>query len=301
MVTRRVLLLPNQASGSVEHFYHFLFGYLCPMVLWIERSGATRVTVRDCGPMTPWFDVLPPGVDVDVVAPGVMLQRVVGRHQPMKVLESMDNPMLFDRRAFRLFAKTVAGPPSDHSGPASAQVLVTDRGRPDPFYTGPLSQNPTAGNDRRSVPNMAEVTHALEAGNPARLIDAATMSPRDQIQSFSSACAVVGQHGAGLANMVWMPAGSTVIEILPPVRDDVRELFRDLADTLGHSYGRVDQESLHSDVNPADVLEALRSAPPPRVLGPTETARRRLLRAGKSTEVRLRRSSTLRWTVRLVR
>jgi capsular polysaccharide biosynthesis protein len=145
------------------------------------------------------------------------------------------------------------------------------------------------------------VARALETEQPVTLIDAATMSPRDQIDAFSSACVLVGQHGAGLANMVWMPAGSKVIEILPPVREDAGELFRDLADTLGLSYGRVVQESLHSEVDPADVLQALQSAPSPRFLGPAERARRRLLRAGKITEVRMLRSSALRWPVRLVR
>jgi len=65
---------------------------------------------------------------------------------------------------------------------------------------------------------------------------------------------LIGQHGAGLAQMIWMQAGGTVIEVRPPLPAQVETLFERLARVLGHSYRRIPQQSVHSRVDP-EVLE----------------------------------------------
>ena len=300
MTRRRTMLVPN-SYGSVEHFYHFLLGYLVPAAQWIERTGATEVTVRDCGPMTPWFDLLRPRADVEVVPPGLMLKLVVGRHRPMAVMPPLDNPMLFDSHALRGLAGGLRAAAGVASAGDPSGILVTDRGPAAAYYASDASENRTAGTDRRSIPNMAEIADALGAIGPVTFADAAALSPREQIEAFAGARVLVGQHGAGLANMIWMAPGTTVVEILPPMGPSVWTLFSDLADAMGLRYARVLQESMHSPVAAADVVAAIGSAPPPRTFGAGEEARRRALRVGKSAEIRLLRSASLRWAVRLVR
>ena len=297
----RTLLVPNTASGSVEHFYHFFLGYLCPAVLWIDRTGAREVTVRECGPLTSWFDLLSPWADLEVIAPEALRARVGQRAQPRAILPPLDNPMLFDGRAMARFAGLLREladvlPPTGPGG-----VIVSDRGPSDPFYSTARSQVRTAGSDRRSVPNMPEVAAALAAVGPVRCVDAATLHPREQIALLAGSGLLVGQHGAGLAGMVLMPPGSRVIEVLPPVGEGVVELFGDLAAALGLSYDRVPQAGMHSDVDVAAVLAAARRPTPPVHVGAAARARRGLLRVGKRAEVRLLRSRSLGGLVRLVR
>lgn len=52
---RRVHLTMRNRGGSVEHFYHYLFGYLIPLCHYLGvhpagRPGA-RLLLRSCGPM----------------------------------------------------------------------------------------------------------------------------------------------------------------------------------------------------------------------------------------------------------
>ena len=288
MNDRRVMLVPNQL-GSVEHCYHFLLGYLCPIVLWLERHPRTPVTVRDCGPMTPWLDLIRLWADIDVIAPGTMLQRVVGRHQPMSVLPRLDDPSLFDGGAFRACPTRVRSGLDGELRHAAGGIVVTDRGPADPFYASSVSEIPTAGSGRRSVPNIADVARALESVGPVRLLDAATLNPQSQVEAFTSTMTLVGQHGAGLANMVWMAPGATVIEIMPPMGSWAERLFAALADSLGMGYARVTQDGSDSPVRIADVRAAIAAASSPRVMTRGEQLRRRGSRVKASAKLRVRR------------
>ncbi len=250
-------LVPTN-KGSVEHFYHFLLGYLCPISQWMDRARPRHVIVRDCGPMNPWFELLAPEVDVEIASVSVMLRHVVQRRRRCVILPPLDNVALFDRDVIRAFTARVrrgAGPMTEEE----AEILVVDRGSSDPFYASPSSEVKTSGSERRSVSNMEELAAALNAAGECQLVDAALLKPREQVHAFTAARMLVGQHGAGLANMVWMAPGSTVVEILPPVRPVVVGIFPRLAAACGHRYVRVLQADLHGPVSIPAVLEALRA------------------------------------------
>jgi capsular polysaccharide biosynthesis protein len=67
---------------------------------------------------------------------------------------------------------------------------------------------------------------------------------------------LVAQHGAGLSNMVWMPPGSAVLEIRPPLVPTINEIFANLASSRDFDYLAVDQEDEHAQVDPTSVLAA---------------------------------------------
>jgi capsular polysaccharide biosynthesis protein len=145
---------------------------------------------------------------------------------------------------------------------------------------------------RRSVPNLGEVAAAVAtvADGPLVMLGETPAPPRDQIAAHTSARVLVGQHGAGLANMIWMPAGSTVVELLPPLNRQVRTIYRELAAVLGHSYTTVPQESAHASVDASAVVAALRRRPAPVPQTAGVRMRREAFRAGKLAEERLRRA-----------
>ena len=47
-------------------------------------------------------------------------------------------------------------------------------------------------------------------------IEAKDLSLKEQIRIFAGATSILGVHGAGLANSIWMPGGSRVIELMDP-------------------------------------------------------------------------------------
>lgn len=248
------LLVPAQWGGSVEHYYHFLLGYLFPVTLWLaDRPGATAV-VRDCGPMNPWFDVV--SEDLRVIPPGTMLHRFV-RGAPATVLAPSDDPESFAAAALGRFRAEVLARADieDGDGTDSGDVTFVRRGRSHPYYARADSEQRTSGAFRRSIPNVADLAARLARTWPTQLVDTAELEPAEQIRLHTRTRVLVGQHGAGLANMLWMPTGSCVIEVLPPMPDHLRNIFRNLAAALGHRYTVLHQTQAHAAVD-AEQLRA---------------------------------------------
>jgi hypothetical protein len=64
------------------------------------------------------------------------------------------------------------------------------------------------------------------------------MSFQDQIRLFSTAEIVTGPHGAGFANIVWMPRGGALVEIT--VDTHVGHCFWRICNQLGHRHGFIE-------------------------------------------------------------
>lgn len=77
----------------------------------------------------------------------------------------------------------------------------------------------------------------------------------EQIALFSSAHLVVGVHGAGLANQIWMNPGSRIIEILDINYFNI--CFESLADVCAHQYTSVHFDSVRSgsDLPVQDIID----------------------------------------------
>jgi hypothetical protein len=257
---RRVLLIPDQWSGSVQEYYHFLLGYLAPLTLWLERHPREQVAVRDCGPMNVWFELLPTDCDRTIIMPGVMLQLFAGRYYRSKVLRRMDDPRRFspkDLTRFReiFLAGVGVGVPS-----GSMSITVIDRLSSGAFNDTPAAEVPASGFAVRSTPNLTAVMNDFDSDHRINIIDAAERSPREQVAIFANTRVLIGQHGAGLTNMVWMPPGGDIVEILPPLPDYVSPIFANLAAACGHRHHRVPQATDHAPVDRSLLHAALTRA-----------------------------------------
>ena len=131
---RRVLMVPNQFQGSVDQYYHFLLGYLCPITRWLQRHPGTPIAVRHCGPMMPWIELLPPRTDVKVVPAGTMLTRDGGHRQPRVVLPPLDNPLVFRRDYLSGFADEIRRTAGVSLPTSPTGVVVLRRASADPYY-----------------------------------------------------------------------------------------------------------------------------------------------------------------------
>lgn len=251
----RMLLVPRNWGGSVQTFYHFLLGYFLPVTLWLEHARMRHIVLRDCGPMNCWFDLLPPDVEVEVVQPGVALAAVTGKWMRYRAIRGLDDPEHFDARRLRSARAAVLTRIGERGQVTPNRVVVVDRGSSDAFHRGPGSETEMSGSERRSTPNLAAVVRSLPFTVPVDVVDTAVLAPVEQIRVIRDCRVLVGQHGAGLAHMLWLEPGATVVEIQPPVPDEALDLFARLAATLGHGYVRVTQESVHAPVEP-DLLRA---------------------------------------------
>jgi hypothetical protein len=134
-------------------------------------------------------------------------------------------------------------------GPGSTKrITVLDRAPTPDFYLHVTSEVFSSGSAFRSLPNTQEISQALQAVGKVTLIDTASVSPEDQVRVLANTDLLVAQHGAGLANMVWMPPGSAVLEIKPPLVPTVNEIFANLAACRGLDHLAVDQVGEHTPI-----------------------------------------------------
>jgi hypothetical protein len=253
---RTRLLVPVQHVGSVEHYYHFILGYLFPASRWLESRAPHVAILRNCGSMDPWFDLLPRQHTYRLVRPGQMLRSFAGHKERAVVLPATDNPRRFNGRELQRFAAATRGRAGVASTTTTHGIIVIDRQWIDPRSTKEGVERSGYGPTRRSIPNMTDVVDRLARNGPVDLLEAGLLSPVEQVNRFAAASIVVGQHGAGLANMLWMPTGSTVIEIVTQKKMK-HKWFEALARALGHSYIAVLHSGLHDPVDPDEVAAAV--------------------------------------------
>jgi hypothetical protein len=243
-MSKTIFLHPLNAGGSVEHYFHFLFGYLIPFLHNVPPHDGNRYLFRDCGPsLNPILLSLP------------------GYETALRGDESPDYTVGFagfdtsefsglDLRSTREFLMGLFRAKVH----PTKEVLVIDRGEPHPFYES-LAEIPTSGRSKRSVPNMGEVFNSIREAMPARLVFLEGMPIKDQIELFASHKAFVMQHGAAMANLLFAPRGSAVLEI----RDEGTEDFyvkMTAALSLLHSTAR--QDHAHAAVDPQEIVRGLR-------------------------------------------
>jgi hypothetical protein len=227
--------------GSVEHYFHFLLGYLIPFLK--EARNDTAYILRDCGPtLTPHLLGIP-GIETSV---GTREQ--ASREINPKGYDTPELPGL-PLRWIREEMPAILGATATRTD----RILVVDRAKPHPFYNS-RAEIKTAGSARRSVPNMREVWEAINERRPADLVTLEDMTLPEQIALFAGRRTFVAQHGAALSNLLWAPRGSRLVEITP---ESTRDWFRRTAELVGIERATVGQAHAHAPVDPGEILRRL--------------------------------------------
>jgi capsular polysaccharide biosynthesis protein len=108
-----------------------------------------------------------------------------------------------------------------------------------------------ARSSRRRIVNEDELRATLERHGFSE-VSAEGLSVSEQIALFAQAEAVIGVHGAGLANSVYSPPGALLIELQPERREGLQLLYWNVAAVSGLRYIRIVCRSLtrrlHSDL-----------------------------------------------------
>lgn len=270
----------RNAGGSVQHYYHFLFGLLVPLVrIWnlVATSGGTgAVAVRSCAILDqllrqlrlPGLVIMDPAEHADLRA-----NQAAGRGWQYFTIKGYDCPTRYDAKLFESvrdqlffrFSAEIREEQRDlarHFSGSGPRIVIVRRLPPDPFYATAECEIKGAGASRRSIANIDALCSAAarDGGN----VLATSLEGRSlyyQMALFAAADILVCQHGAALANLLWARKGVHVIEIIPrQLRDsiDAFDYFGDLARCLSLEYERIWQESPHGPVPVAELSQRLR-------------------------------------------
>ncbi len=272
---REVYVFPTPGLGSVQHFHHFLYAMLVPLLdQWYtltSRHRSARIFVQSCGP----FDKVLKELNlprIEIAPPDPALKRRVQKQiadgdQGVEIvlLKRHDYPRSYRGRVYRVARDLLSFRHADTINshvehinsrfkPGSPRILMIDRAKPDAFYASKHSEVKTAGSERRSIPNFAELAAALDEkfGNvlPVTLEGKTLLY---QMALFSSVDLIVCQHGAALANLIWSRPGTRVIEIMPAdiAENHAYNAFGRLTPCVDAEYWRLSQETSHSPVDAA--------------------------------------------------
>jgi len=277
---RTVHLTFQNHTGSVEHYYHFFFGYLVPLCSYLSVSPAARgdahLLTRSCGPMDRILH------ELDIQRLELVEKRVhrrlakAGRLDPSsRIVEVTGTDLGRDHheydhgmiaRARRYILRRCRQRIEIHREtlhrtwpPDRPRILVVDRGDSDPFYVTRRSERKGAAMQRRRVANHDAIVAGLQGvfrNTISRRLERVPLA--EQIALFEAADVVIGQHGAALSNLVWMRCGRAVVEINPRINGRLREHFERLATGRGLVYHRVVQRDAFAKVPPERVVATVR-------------------------------------------
>lgn len=212
--TTEVSLIPGPprfCGGGRSNYYHFVFDLLLPLFLLIQKSPeGNAFCIPPVGPFKARIHQLfgdrvriMPRRDLNADPDAC---RLIGMN-PLCVRSGSETVEAFSRFAFDRFGIERS---------ATKNVLLIERIETDPSYT-PKGRMQSSGSSLRSIPNHDELRALLESRmNPNFQLHNLRLEKIDfetQIALFANAALVIGQHGAGMANLVWMPRASTVVEI----------------------------------------------------------------------------------------
>lgn len=262
-----VNLTIRNRGGSVEHFYHFLLGFLFPLAIAKTRLDelgfSGPIYVRSCGPMD--------RILAELAFPNVRIVEktehlynssrtsIDGRPLVQKSVSGMDftngnypaegiiKAKDIIRAHLSLKITALGYTQSNRKG-----VLLINRSI-NSFYSSPSSEIKAAGLQRRSISNFSDVEMALRRNFTDVNSVVLEHSPfMEQIYLFGSSDIIVAQHGAALTNIVWCKPNTLVVEIAPTGYRTT--CFPPLSRHLGLIHRLVRQDGMHGDCDISDLI-----------------------------------------------
>jgi capsular polysaccharide biosynthesis protein len=207
------------------------------------------IVVRDCGPCSPWFDLLRKTNDVTAVSPGELSE--LARLFPGNVVVT---------EGLRQFARKRDGEKlvrfRDMFSPKTSESknvrVMAVRSREPSFYASPESEVATSGSSRRRIGNEHIIGAMLQRRWSFRVVEFFELTPKDALETMTSCSTFVTQRGAAMMNLVFMPPGGAVVEIYPRgMLQSQRniDLYRRACTHLGLKYVRLQQKSNFANVS----------------------------------------------------
>lgn len=275
----KCLYLPGDGPGSVEHYWHFMIGFLLPLVELLTSAEAPMAgtnpsrsiaLVRSCGPVMDrltdevlstlslrYTIVRPESIDTGW---GKIARTVVARW------DSEDSYLPKDHvhRAAQVVKDALADRPCCQEGPSLKHSVLLLKRSPEPSYyrqNGP-AEIATYGTGRRSLIGLEESAEKLTAlGLRTTVFEPGSHNLACQIRAFHGARGIVGVRGAEFTNLLWARPGIPVVMITPKsMARRLRHPQRSLSELMGLKFFNIPTENDHSVLDVDRVAQHLSSS-----------------------------------------
>jgi hypothetical protein len=270
------LNVENHSKGSFEHYYHFLLGFLVPVVIRMKALEADpavgRVLIRSCGVLDGIFHEL----DYEKLTILDKAEHAAMAHRPglrAMSVAGYDIPAIYDADVFRQAVQCIwarlGGEIDDEKtriqaglAPGTPVVLLINRGKPHEFYMSDKAEIRKAGRVRRSIRNFGELEKTLRGSFKNLLVEILEeKSFAQEIALLQLADVVIGQYGAGLANLIFARNGIDVFEITH-LRENKfirnENYFGRICESYGQRHYLIDQTGTHGVADVAQLMAGLK-------------------------------------------
>lgn len=247
----------HAGPGSREHYWHFLLGYLLPLVHAQERYKFKFFHALDCGPlMTPILrDTLAAlGYRFQILIPRAVRNPVFLEPWDLACAASDSSTQALRDTCIRVGNLWREGLCSQKHCHGSSNLLLK-RSAPHPYYLNGKAELSGYGTSRRAITNWDEVCTLLDReGVEYLLYEPGCHSLACQIRTFSQARRIVGMRGAEWANVVWAQPDLKILFFDP---DPPAELAQELFSRLQLNVSLIGLDDAHAAIRPEHVLQFL--------------------------------------------
>lgn len=242
------------APGARDNYYHFLVGYLLPLVHAQSRRRFHSYLALDCGA------VMTPILAETLTRLGhrfrIVTAESIGTPVFVEPWDKVDAPWR-SRRSVAAAAESVRQAWHGHSchgtGCVTVENMIIGRAPPPAGRTkGDSLFGVGYGTQERGIRNLDEVAdHLRSAGVPHGVYEPGSHSLGCQIAAFGGARRILGIRGADWANLVWASPGVRVrmLDPDPPART-LEGFMRRLG--ARHEFARVAER--HAAEDPREAL-----------------------------------------------
>jgi hypothetical protein len=256
----KVFLIARHES-TLNNYYHFLTGYLTPIIdiLLKNNNKNTTYIVRDCGLMNEWFLPLKKYYKIKILNIEKFLFKSSDSQNKI-IFNNYDNPELFKTNNMDILLNEVKNfYKVINLKNEEKNIAILSR----EFAIKNISQFTQTSLKPRFIENIDELLSSINKLNNCNLIDTSTLNCQEVIDSYSKINFLIGQWGAGLTNMIWMPPKSTIIEITAKekmTQGPWKDCYKNLALMLGHNFISIEaQETWSGPVDINKILELIKN------------------------------------------
>jgi len=276
---REVIIVQTQNQyGSREHYYHFLFGCLLPLLEWVQNNDAFmkkyNLIIQSCGPMDIHLKIFPENY-ITILKKDKHAKAFSSKAYRSIALEGFDTPkeypierIKYSTGALKKLLKTHCTYDFLNNSLESSGiplVLLVERLPPPDQEKALRTEALRSGAQRRSIPNIRELDKLLKKYN-SKIVHFELIDLASQKKIIEQTSILVAQHGAALANIILSNKKLYIIEITPKNKlaeiQETGDYFGSLSKLLGHNFQRISQDNDHAKVDieliKRKILEKLR-------------------------------------------
>jgi hypothetical protein len=252
----------NSNYGTITHYYHFFYGVLVPLILYHLKHKETNFIITDnLGPMLKILYEIPLNILFKCETPQKFTKIIpLDNFRSKYFFRKESNRMSYEDK-IKICNFFKVNVPEYIKCNKSYDIVLIERGN-DPKYKllnyskdHPLLQKlgTKSGSERRAIKNHREICLALEKdyGDKFKNIVLENTSIYYQYHIFSNAKLIIAQHGAALANVIFMKDFTNVLEIIPKEKLDLEgeDSFKNLSIMSKLNYYSIETKENYSIIN----------------------------------------------------